>query len=100
MLTKTMTIFIFLGLIALTALASAFLILLISKMGIRDCIIEDAPKGISRLFACDFCLSFWVACILIASLSIAVIVIDLASHPGNCIYAIPFFSAPITRILI
>ena len=95
-----MTIFIFLGLIALTALASAFLILLISKMGIRDCIIEGAPKGISQLFACDFCLSFWVACILIAALSIAVIVIGIASHPGNCIYAIPFFSAPITRILI
>lgn len=40
------------------ALAAAFVILLIGKLGIRDNIIAKAPKLISQLFDCDFCLSF------------------------------------------
>ena len=74
------------------ALAAAFVILLIGKLGIRDNIIAKAPKIISQLFDCDFCLSFW------ASLILAVI---LAIFFGEMnILFIPIISTPITRILI
>lgn len=75
-----------------TALASAFAILLIGKLGIRDEIIARAPKLISRLFECDFCLSFWTS--LILAIILAVIFKEMS------IIFIPILSTPITRILI
>ncbi len=76
----------------IVALAAAFIILLIGKLGIRDEIIAKAPKFISRLFDCDFCLSFWVA--IIIAVVIAIIF--------NSIYfaLVPIISTPITRVLI
>ena len=81
-------------LLALTyiALAAAFVILLIGKLGIRDRVIAKAPKLISQLFDCDFCLSFWVSAILAAIL--AIFFSELS------ILFIPIISTPITRILI
>jgi|JFBN01.3.fsa_nt_gb hypothetical protein len=74
------------------SLASAFIILLIGKIGIRDGIIARAPKLISQLFDCDFCLSFWTSLIL---------AIILAIFFGEMsIIFIPIISTPITRILI
>lgn len=74
------------------SLASAFIILLIGKIGIRDGIIARAPKLISQLFDCDFCLSFWTSLIL---------AIILAIFFGEMsIILIPIISTPITRILI
>jgi hypothetical protein len=74
------------------ALAAAFVILLIGKLGIRDNIIAKAPKLISQLFDCDFCLSFW------ASLILAVI-LAIFFREMNILF-IPIISTPITRILI
>ena len=74
------------------ALAAAFVILLIGKLGIRDDIITKAPKIISQLFDCDFCLSFWTSLILAVVLAIFFREMD--------ILFIPIISAPITRILI
>ena len=81
-------------LLALTyiALAAAFVILLIGKLGIRDRVIAKAPKLISQLFDCDFCLSFWTSVILAAIL--AIFFSELS------ILFIPIISTPITRILI
>lgn len=81
-------------LLALTyiALAAAFVILLIGKLGIRDSVIAKAPKLISQLFDCDFCLSFWTSVIL------AVILANFFSEFS--ILFIPIISTPITRILI
>ena len=74
------------------ALAAAFIILLIGKLGIRDNIIAKAPKLISQLFDCDFCLSFWTSLILAAILTIFF-------REMNILF-IPIISTPITRILI
>ena len=74
------------------ALAAAFAILLIGKLGIRDSVIIKAPKLISQLFDCDFCLSFWVSVILAVILAIF--------FREMSIIFIPIISTPITRILI
>ena len=74
------------------ALAAAFVILLIGKLGIRDNIIAKAPKLISQLFDCDFCLSFWTALIL-------AVILAIFFREMNILF-IPIISTPITRILI
>jgi hypothetical protein len=74
------------------ALAAAFVILLIGKLGIRDNIIAKAPKLISQLFDCDFCLSFWTSLIL-------AVILAIFFREMN-ILLIPIISTPITRILI
>lgn len=74
------------------ALAAAFAILLIGKIGIRDGIIARAPKLISQLFDCDFCLSFWTS--LILAIILAIFFNEMS------IILIPIISTPITRILI
>nr|DAJ35746.1 MAG TPA: Protein of unknown function (DUF1360) [Caudoviricetes sp.] len=74
------------------ALASAFAILLIGKLGIRDNIIAKAPKLISQLFGCDFCLSFWTS--LVLAIFLAIFFREMS------ILFIPIISTPITRILI
>lgn len=74
------------------ALAAAFAILLIGKLGVRDEIITIAPKLISQLFDCDFCLSFWTS--LILAIILAIFFNEMS------IILIPIISTPITRILI
>lgn len=74
------------------ALAAVFIILLIGKLGIRDSIIAKAPKLISKLFECDFCLSFWTS--LILAIILAIFFREMT------ILFIPIISTPITRILI
>ena len=52
--------------------ATAFFILFLTKTGIRDRIVATAPKLISELFSCDFCLSWWTGlllCIIMAIMS-------------------------------
>ena len=73
-------------------LAAAFAILLIGKLGIRDSIITRAPKLISQLFDCDFCLSFWMSVIL-------AVILAIFFREMNILF-IPIISTPITRILI
>lgn len=74
------------------ALISAFIILLITKIGLRDFVIERSPKLISEMFNCDFCLSFWT------NVFMTIIVI---SYTGFLPFmAIPILATPITRILI
>ena len=74
------------------ALTAAFIILLIGKLGIRDSIIAKAPKLISKLFDCDFCLSFWVS--LILAIILAIFFKEIS------VLFIPIISTPITRILV
>ena len=74
------------------ALAAAFAILLIGKLGVRDEIITRAPKLISQVFACDFCLSFWTS--LILAIILAILFNEMS------IILIPIISTPRTRILI
>lgn len=76
-----------------TALLAAFIILLLGKLGIRDYITEKCSiKFISRLADCDFCLSFWVACLITAV--VAACLCDIT------VMLIPLFSTPLTRFLL
>lgn len=78
--------------VIIIALISAFVILFITKVGLRDFVIERSPKLISEMFNCDFCLSFWT------NVFMTIIVI---SYTGFLPFmAVPIVAAPITRILI
>lgn len=77
----------------LVALFTAFIILLISKVGLRDYIVSTSRlKIISQLFSCDFCLCFWINLILCLILSIVT---------GNILcLALCIFSTPLARIFL
>lgn len=75
------------------ALISAFIILLITKLGFREYVVINAPIAkLSELFGCDFCLSFWTG--LVITLSIVVVSGDYSLL--LCAITTP----PITRNLI
>lgn len=74
------------------ALLTAFTILLLTKIGLRETIQIKSGKLISKLFSCDFCLSFWLALWFSLVLSIITQRIEFVF--------IPFLSTPLTRILI
>lgn len=74
------------------SLSAAFAILFAERLGIRDKIVAKAPKLISQLFECDFCLSFWTS--LILAIILAIIFNEMS------IIFIPIVSTPITRILL
>lgn len=78
--------------IIITALLSAFVILLITKIGLRDFVIERGPKLISKMFNCDFCLSFWT--------NVFIVLIMAASMGCLSFIIIPIFAAPVTRVFI
>lgn len=74
------------------ALLSSFVILLIGKVGAREHIIINGNFLLSKLFSCDFCLSFWVSLFISVTVSVA-------TNDMTLLFA-PLFSTPITRILI
>ena len=79
-------------LILSVAAMSAFLILAITKLGIREWVQIRAPKLISELFNCDFCLSFWVC--LFFSLVLLIFTGDTR------LLITPFLASPLTRLAI
>ena len=78
--------------IFIMALISAFIILLITKIGLRDFVIARGPKLISKMFNCDFCLSFWT--------NVFMVIIALSCTGFLPLIVVPIFATPITRILI
>ena len=74
------------------ACISAFFILFISRIGLRDRFIERSPKLISKMFGCDFCLSFWTG--LFISIVFAIFTQDIL------LIGLPIMTTPITRILL
>ena len=86
------TVYFIIGLTVIIALVVAFVILLLGKAGLRDCIIMHSPKLISELFGCDFCLSFWLSLILASILAL------ILAEPY--ILLIPIISSPISRFLL
>lgn len=73
-------------------LLSAFIILLIGKVGLRDYIIAHSSKLISKLFDCDFCLSWWT--------SVALTLVAYIFVGDTNLFIIPFIATPIIRVLI
>lgn len=74
------------------SLFAAFVILLITKIGLREWVQTFAPKLLSKLFSCDFCLSFWI-CVLIS------FVFYIFVKDEN-ILVLPFLASPLTRLMI
>ena len=87
-----MTIGSFLCIVVLVALAATFIVLLVKKWEIDLWMQIHGDELTSRLFGCDFCMSFWagVICTLVV-----VMITDSA-----WVFCIPVFSAPITRYLL
>ena len=75
------------------ACMTSFIVMLLEKLGIRDRVIERAPILLSKLFDCDFCLSFWIS--LILAVILALITCELIIF-----IIIPFVSTPIARMLL
>ena len=80
-------------LLVFTSLIASFGIMFITKIGLRGIIVERCKiQTISKLFDCDFCLSFW---------SNAAICLLLAAFVNDWLIALlPIFATPITRKLI
>lgn len=75
---------------AILAILAAFVILLITRLGIVEKIQQKGSKLISELFQCRFCLSFWT-----------IVVIYLFSLPFFDIHPLCILLAtPLTRSLI
>ncbi|WP_418665450.1 hypothetical protein [Alistipes finegoldii] len=74
------------------ALLAAFIIIFMDRTGLRELVIATAPKLISQLFDCDFCLSWWVSIVL--AVGAAVCMWDAA------LLLVPFLSTPVTRFLL
>ena len=71
------------------ALISCWVILFITKTGAREYVEVHAPTLISKMFGCDFCLSWWLC--LFFSLCFAI-------GTGNPVITLCAFCAtPITR---
>ena len=74
------------------ALFATFVILLIDKVGYREKMQIRAPKLISEMFSCDFCLSWWT-CLLFAVVA--------CTLQGEIIYILCSIAAtPLTRKLL
>lgn len=79
--------------IAIVALLAAFAILLMDKWDLRSKVVEHSKfLFLARLFNCDFCMSFWV------SMFICVLVFAQTGYVEYLVY--PFFTTPLTRILL
>lgn len=81
-----------LKLIVFVALLAAFIVLLVKKWGLAEWMQVHGDKFMSQLFSCDLCMSFWAAMLLSAF---------LAGYTDDMLmFVIPFFTTPITRILL
>ena len=87
-----MTLEIYAIAVTFTALASAFVLLLLRKQGAIEYMQVHGSRVISELANCNFCLSFW------ANLFLALIV--CVAIPTPIFMTMPIFATPITRLLL
>lgn len=80
----------------MVALATTFILLFMTKTGVRDSIRDFCDERklylVAEMFNCDFCLGFW------SNLIIASIFVVITGDP-NYLF-VPVFSTPITRFLL
>lgn len=74
------------------SLLAAFLLTLLRKWGVIEWVQVHGNDFFSKMFSCDFCLSWWMGVVL--SVAGALIVNDPA------VLLIPFFSTALTRRLL
>lgn len=78
--------------VLLIALASAFLLTLARKWEIISWLQLHGSETINKMANCNFCLSWWVGVLLSVGIAIAT---------KDCLFLIvPFFSTPITRLIL
>lgn len=82
----------FIAFVILVACAAAFIFLYLQKVGVIEHVQINAPRLLSKLFSCHFCLSFWLAAIISLFLT--------CYFKDATLLFIPIFSTPITRILL
>lgn len=78
--------------IVIVALLAAFEITLLRKWGVIEWVQVHGNKFFSKMFNCDFCLSWW-ACVLICIFAFAVTL-------NPMFVSVPVFSTMITRALL
>lgn len=76
----------------MVALAAAFVILLIKKLGWAEWMQIHGDRITSELFSCDFCMSFWTAMVLLLFVS------AYFDNAGFLLCAV--CTTPITRMLL
>lgn len=54
----------FLMIVVIVALAAAFLIGLLTKLGAVEYVQVHGDRILSQMFSCDFCLSFWACTVM------------------------------------
>lgn len=74
------------------ALIAAFILILMKKWGLIEHVQVHGNEFFSKMFHCDFCLSFWVSVLL--SFFMAAITGDAK------LLFIPLLSTPVTRVLL
>jgi len=75
------------------ALGATFILLFIQKIGVREWVQIHGPKLISKLFNCDFCLSFWI-CVVLSIILYTFVCKEIE------VVLYPFLATPLVRILI
>lgn len=77
----------------LVSLSSAFTILFIQKIGLRERVEAFGPKLLSQLFSCDFCLGFWFSVL-------AAFIFYIFGVVGAEAFYLPFLAAPLIRFVL
>lgn len=96
LLERILYLFIALGPLVFITCATAFVVLFLGKIGLRDYLIEHSRISIlSKLIACDFCLCFWINLVFSTSFVLFNIPTEI---PMIFVYTI--CSTPISRFIL
>lgn len=79
-------------------LVAAFIILFITKIGLRDWVQVHGSELVNKLFSCQFCLSFWIG--LLISCILLIFITFTGGYLQPLYVFIPICSTPITRIIL
>lgn len=89
---KTMLMIDFSIMVMLSALASAFFIMLAKKWGFVEYLQVHGSDLISKMANCDFCLSWWT--------NVLFAILLMVCLQDYHLIALPFFSTMITRYVL
>lgn len=78
--------------IIVVALIAAFVLTLLRKWGVIEWVQIHGNDFFSKMFNCDFCLSWWTCVIL------SVLMLIMTGNP--VLLGVPFCSTMITRVLL
>ena len=78
--------------IIVVALIAAFVLTLLRKWGVIEWVQIHGNDFFSKMFNCDFCLSFW------AGVALAILLAFITGNPT--LLLVPFCSTMITRFLL